>query len=113
MDPINIISKYYAPKSKLFDIVVNHGRQVAKKALNAAENVSHLDCDKKFIQEAAMLHDIGKTREFEYIQSPLKMFNKIFYDDVDRSMSESTFEHLDLSHLKDTYVKVIVKNKEK
>lgn len=59
MDPVEIISQYYTPGSKLFDIVLNHGKQVANKALNAAENVSHLNCDKKFIQEAAMLHDIG------------------------------------------------------
>ena len=59
MDPIDIISKYYTPGSKLFDIVVNHGQQVAKKALSAADNVSHLNCDKNFIKEAAMLHDIG------------------------------------------------------
>ena len=52
MDPIDIISKYYTPGSKLFDIVVNHGRQVAKKALSAADRVSHLNCDKKFIKEA-------------------------------------------------------------
>jgi uncharacterized protein len=59
VDPIDIISKYYTPGSKLFEIVVNHGRQVAKKALIAADNVSHLNCDKTFIKEAAMLHDIG------------------------------------------------------
>ncbi len=59
MDPIEIISKYYTPGSKLFDIMVNHGRQVAKKALGAADRVSHLNCDRNFIKEAAMLHDIG------------------------------------------------------
>ncbi|MDY6790366.1 MAG: HD domain-containing protein [Thermodesulfobacteriota bacterium] len=59
MDPIEIISKYYTPGSKLFDIMVNHGRQVAKKALDAADKVPHLKCDRDFIKEAAMLHDIG------------------------------------------------------
>ena len=59
MDPIDIISKYYTPGSKLFDIVVNHGRQVAKKALDAADRVPHLKCDRIFIKEASMLHDIG------------------------------------------------------
>lgn len=59
MDPVEIISRYYNPGSRLFDIVVNHGQQVAKKALSAADRVSHLNCDKTFIKEAAMLHDIG------------------------------------------------------
>ena len=59
MEPVDIISQYYPPGSKLFDIVVNHGRLVAKKALVAADRVSHLNCDRNFIKEAAMLHDIG------------------------------------------------------
>ena len=59
MGPIDIISKYYTPGSKLFDIVVNHGQQVAKKALDAAARVPDLNCDRNFIKEAAMLHDIG------------------------------------------------------
>lgn len=59
MDPTEIISQYYTPGSKLFDIMVNHGRQVAKKALDTADQVPHLNCDRNFIKEAAMLHDIG------------------------------------------------------
>jgi len=59
VDPVEIISRYYTPGSRLFDIVVNHGQQVAKKALSAANRVPHLNCDKNFIKEAAMLHDIG------------------------------------------------------
>ncbi|MEA3436160.1 MAG: HDIG domain-containing protein [Thermodesulfobacteriota bacterium] len=59
MDPIEIISKYYTPGSKLFDILVNHGRQVAKKAIDAADRVPDLKPDRNFIKEAAMLHDIG------------------------------------------------------
>jgi len=59
MDPIEIISQYYDPGSKLFDIMVNHGRQVAQKALDAADRVPDLNPDRNFIKEAAMLHDIG------------------------------------------------------
>lgn len=59
MDPIDIISKFYKPGSKLFDILVNHGEQVAKKSLHAASKVPHLNPDINFIKEAAMLHDIG------------------------------------------------------
>jgi len=38
---------------------VVHGRQVAQKALGAAEKVAHLQPDLDFIHKAALLHDIG------------------------------------------------------
>ena len=59
MDPIDIIKDYYRPGTTAYDILVRHGEQVAAKALQAAKRVSHLDPDLTFLQEAAMLHDIG------------------------------------------------------
>ena len=59
MDPIAIISEFYAPDSRAFEILVKHGRQVADKALAAAGKVSHLNPDTAFIEQAALLHDIG------------------------------------------------------
>jgi uncharacterized protein len=59
MDPLDILAKFYDRKSKAFDILVEHGCQVALKALGAARNVVHLGPDLEFIQNAAMLHDIG------------------------------------------------------
>jgi len=59
MDPIDILTEYYKPGSKAFDILVAHGEQVARKALAAAAKVSHLKPDLYFIENAAMLHDIG------------------------------------------------------
>jgi uncharacterized protein len=59
MDPLDIIAKFYDRRSKAFEILVEHGRQVAQKALVAAEKVSHLEPDLDFIHNAAMLHDIG------------------------------------------------------
>lgn len=50
------------------------------------------------------------TREFEYIINPFHMFHKVLYNDKD-----TTIENLlakDFSHLKNTYVKVIIQNKE-
>ena len=38
---------------------MDHGQQVAQKALAAAEKVAHLKPDLDFISKAAMLHDIG------------------------------------------------------
>lgn len=59
MDPLEILSKYYDPESTLFDVLLEHGRQVAGKAIDAAKRVTHLKPDLEFIQEASMLHDIG------------------------------------------------------
>jgi len=59
MIPTDILAEYYDRRSKAFSILVEHGKQVAEKALLAAEQVSHLKPDLDFIFKAAMLHDIG------------------------------------------------------
>ncbi len=59
MDPIEIIAEFYQPGTRTYNILVQHGKQVADKAVSAAKNVPHLNPDLKFIREAAMLHDIG------------------------------------------------------
>jgi uncharacterized protein len=59
MNPIDILAEYYDRRSKAFKILVEHGKQVAEKALLAAEQVADLNPDLDFIIKAAMLHDIG------------------------------------------------------
>lgn len=59
MNPIEIIRKYYNPESEAYKFLIHHSRMVAKKAVEVAERVRHLKPDIKFIEEAAMLHDIG------------------------------------------------------
>ena len=59
MNPLEILTKFYDPRSNAFEILVEHGRQVAQKALSAAEKIAHLQPDLDFIKNAAMLHDIG------------------------------------------------------
>lgn len=59
MTPIDIFEQYYDRNSMAYSIVVAHGRQVAQKALKAAEKVSDLGPELDFIEKAAMLHDIG------------------------------------------------------
>jgi uncharacterized protein len=59
MNPIILLEQYYDSNSKAFKILVEHGRQVANKAREAARNVSELKPDLEFIEAAAMLHDIG------------------------------------------------------
>jgi uncharacterized protein len=59
MDPLQVIEKFYPSGSKTHTILVNHSRQVAKKSLEIARNLPHLNLDPDFIEKAAMLHDIG------------------------------------------------------
>lgn len=59
MDPYEIIRKYYRPGSKAYKVLIAHSKAVTKKALQVAGRVPELKPDLQFIQEAAMLHDIG------------------------------------------------------
>ena len=62
MDPIKIIEKYYPVESDAYRILVDHSRSVANKALAIARMHPEMDLDLTFIEEAAMLHDIGIFR---------------------------------------------------
>ena len=59
MNPIDILAEFCDRRSRAFKILVAHGEQVARKALEAAKGVSHLKPDLEFLENAAMLHDIG------------------------------------------------------
>jgi len=59
LNPVEIIAEFYDTGSVAYKLLLNHGRQVAEKALQAAARVPHLKPDTTFIREAAMLHDIG------------------------------------------------------
>ena len=59
MNPLDIIHKHYDPDSKASHFLIHHSRLVAKKALAIAERLRDLTPDLRFIEEAAMLHDIG------------------------------------------------------
>jgi uncharacterized protein len=59
MNPIKIIEKYYDFRSAAYGILIDHSRNVAGKALSIALAHSEMDLDLLFIEEAAMLHDIG------------------------------------------------------
>ncbi len=58
MDYMKIISKYY-PDEEAREILVQHSRSVARKALLLAAAHPELGIDVSFVEEAAMLHDIG------------------------------------------------------
>lgn len=59
MNPIEIIEKYYEKGSKLYDILIEHSYQVQEKALKIVDKHPELGADRKFIEEAVLLHDIG------------------------------------------------------
>ena len=59
MDALSIINKYYPEDNELRHILVTHSRAVADKALDIAHRHPELNLDEAFIEEAALLHDIG------------------------------------------------------
>lgn len=62
LDAEKILRHYYDPDSRLYGILVEHSRRVAEKAVATARKVPELSPDLAFIEEAAMLHDIGIIR---------------------------------------------------
>lgn len=57
-EQLQIINKYYDDHT-LRDILLRHSRAVADKALAIVRNHPELHADECFVEEAAMLHDIG------------------------------------------------------
>lgn len=58
-NPLEILRKFYPENLPVYRILIDHSRAVAHKALAIAAHVSHLHPDTLFIEEAALLHDIG------------------------------------------------------
>ena len=59
MNPLLLIEKYYPADSTGYRILVNHSRSVADKALAIARMHPEMQLDLTFVEEAALLHDIG------------------------------------------------------
>ena len=59
MNPEAVLRDLYPRGSRTLDILLRHGELVAGKGLEIAARVPHLAPDTRFIEEAAMLHDIG------------------------------------------------------
>jgi uncharacterized protein len=62
IDYQSINDKYYPSENELRRILLTHSRSVAAKAMRIADLHPELRLDKEFVQEAAMLHDIGIFR---------------------------------------------------
>jgi uncharacterized protein len=56
---IEIVRMFYHPESPVYKTLIHHGRQVAEKAVSAAQAVPELNPDIDFLREASFLHDIG------------------------------------------------------
>ena len=59
IDVFGIIDKYYPSDNELKEIYMTHARKVTDLALEMARKHPELGMDLQFIEEAAMLHDLG------------------------------------------------------
>lgn len=59
MDYQSILDQYYPSENALRRILLTHSRQVADRCLLIARKHPELQLDEAFLEEAAMLHDIG------------------------------------------------------
>ncbi len=62
MDYQSILDKYYPADNELRRVLLHHSRQVADHCLVIAQKHPELTVDSRFLEEAAMLHDIGIFR---------------------------------------------------
>ena len=62
MDYQSIIDEFYPEDNELKRLLMEHSRQVADRCLLIAKKHPELRLDKEFLEEAAMLHDIGILR---------------------------------------------------
>lgn len=62
MEFLSIIYKYYPEDDELRRLLLKHSRQVADRCLEIVRKHRELPVDVQFLEEAAMLHDIGIVR---------------------------------------------------
>lgn len=59
IDYISIIDKYYPEENQLKHILLTHSKMVAQRAVKIGKALKGISVDITFLEEAAMLHDIG------------------------------------------------------
>jgi uncharacterized protein len=64
LDCLSIIQRYYTPGNDDYLVLVSHSRQVADLAVKLSQRLidNGTPIDIEFVEEAAMLHDIGMCR---------------------------------------------------
>jgi DNA repair exonuclease SbcCD nuclease subunit len=107
----NIIDHGYDPKmfSKFDTVLTGHYHHRSTRG-----NVTYLGCPYEIVWSD---HDDPKgfhvfdtdTREIEFVENPLTLFEKYFYDDLDKEHGDVVLD--DYSHLRGKFVKVVVQNK--
>jgi len=61
MNAVTLLEKYFTnPEAR--EIVIEHSCLVAAKALRIVDSLRRPDIDRRFVEEAALLHDIGVCR---------------------------------------------------
>ena len=71
-----VIDKYYSDNPPLKSLLLLHSTLVARKALAIVNSHPELGADRGFVEEAAMLHDIGI---FLTDAAPIHCFGKFHY----------------------------------
>lgn len=56
---LELIDKYYSDCPELKQLLLAHSHQVCERALRIVDAHPELEVDRTFVEEAAMLHDIG------------------------------------------------------
>ena len=69
IDYFAIIHKYIPPNSPAYAVYLPHAALVTAKALASARRLGLSDAQQRFIEEAAMLHDIGVIRVKPFIKT--------------------------------------------
>lgn len=64
MNAVALLKKHFAASPMACEVVLEHSRLVAAKALRIASSLASPDIDPQFIEEAALLHDIGVCRTY-------------------------------------------------
>lgn len=59
MNVLEIIDKIYEGQDALKQLLLQHSRQVADRAMEVLDKHPELHADREFVYQAAMLHDIG------------------------------------------------------
>ncbi|MBP5258351.1 MAG: HDIG domain-containing protein [Prevotella sp.] len=62
MDYLSLINKYYPADDALRRLLLDHSQSVMRKALQIVSSHPEFNADAAFVEEAAMLHDIGVFR---------------------------------------------------
>lgn len=64
MNPLALLEKHFGANRVALDIVYRHSQMVADKALAIARGARSQGLDLAFIEQAALLHDIGVARVY-------------------------------------------------